>query len=92
MDEDTPEIDAEEMDVEDTTAMRQQRVDQRLHELLSQLDVNGRINGALARVAGVDSAELPDDVLAEIETIRERTFNAGPPPLGTAEDDPVPTD
>ena len=92
MDEDTPEIDAEEMDVEDTTAMRQQRVDQRLHELLSQLDVNGRINGALARVAGVDSAELPDDVLAEIETIRERTFNAEPPPLGTVEDDPVPTD
>ena len=70
--------DMAEMEIEDTRPQRAQEVEDRLQQLRAELEINGRLNAALAQAAGIDAHNLPEDLLLEIEEVTAHVRNAGP--------------
>src|SRR3954451_18898026 len=70
--------DMAEMEIEDTGPKRAQEVEDRLQQLRSELEVNGRLNAALARAAGLDAVDVPEDLLREIDEATAHVRDAGP--------------
>jgi hypothetical protein len=67
-----------EIEIEDTRAQRAKLVEDRLRRLREGLEVNGRLNTALARAAGIDAFDVPAELLREIEEVEARVGKAGP--------------
>lgn len=67
-----------EVEIEDTRPQRAQEVEDRLQQLRTELEVNGKLNGALAQAAGIPAFNVPEDVLREIEEVAARVRNTGP--------------
>ena len=70
--------DMAEIEIEDTRPQRAQEVEDRLQQLRAELEVNGKLNAALAQAAGIDAVNVPEDLLREIEEVMARGRNAGP--------------
>lgn len=70
--------DMAELEIEDTRPLRAQEVEDRLQQLRAELEVNGRLNAALAQAAGIEARELPEELLREIEEVTARVHAVEP--------------
>lgn len=70
MDDDTVAV-----EIEDTRGQRAAEVEERLGRLRGELEVNGRLNAALARAAGFTAIEAPEELLRQIEEVADRVRN-----------------
>jgi hypothetical protein len=66
---------------DETQARFDEQTEQRLEQLRSQLDLNGRANAAFASAAGLDASKIPPELLRELEQVAERMAKDEPPPL-----------
>lgn len=66
---------------DETQARLDERTQQRLEQLRSQLDLIGRANAAFASTVGLDVSKIPPELLRELEQVAERMANDEPPAL-----------
>jgi hypothetical protein len=68
-------------EVEDARKRFEEQAEQRLDQLRSDLELNAKLNAALAKAVGLDTSKLPPELIREIEETAKRALEAEPPPL-----------
>jgi hypothetical protein len=77
------------VELEDTSAMWNRRVEERLGELQAEVEVSGKLNAALAEAVGLTRSEPPKKLLRELKALDDRIAKIELPKIDLA---PMSTD